>query len=457
VIVVPTRRFVLRELTAADVTTRYLNWLRDDAASRHIVTARATQTLDDLRSYVSQREGRADVLFLGIFTRDGGRHIGNIKYEPVDPTAQTATMGMLIGEPDWRGRGVAGEVLEATMAWLHAHRGIQTFELGVDRDNRGAIKAYERAGFRISRHLADAHGETGYWMTLRYRPARHIALGTAQFGMHYGIANRHGQPGINDIREILAVARDGGIRTIDTAMLYGDSELRLGEAGVRDFDIVTKLGPVPLDVTNVSEWVKGEVDRSRKRLGVDRLHGLLLHRPGQLLEERGNQLADALQTLRADGITRSIGVSVYDPSELESLQQLGVVDLVQAPFNAVDRRMIPHLVKLKAGGTEVHTRSAFLQGLLLLRGPARPAAFSRWNSLWSLYESWLDQMRLTPLEANLGYVLSIPDIDRVVIGVESPSQLKEIVNAAMGSPVSPPPGLQSHDAELINPSLWSRP
>jgi aryl-alcohol dehydrogenase-like predicted oxidoreductase len=66
-------------------------------------------------------------------------------------------------------------------------------------------------------------------------------------------------------------------------------------------------------------------------------------------------------------------------------------------------------------------------------------------------------MRLTPLEANLGYVLSIPDIDRVVIGVESPSQLKEIVNAAMGSPVSPPPGLQSHDAELINPSLWSRP
>jgi RimJ/RimL family protein N-acetyltransferase len=122
----------------------------------------------DLKAYIEARSGRSDVLFLGIFTRPGGAHIGNIKYEPVDELAGYAVMGILIGEPAWRGRDVAGEVITASAAWLAAHRNIREFVLGVQRDHEAAISAYRRIGFRVeaTRRIA-ARAET---VTMVWRP-----------------------------------------------------------------------------------------------------------------------------------------------------------------------------------------------------------------------------------------------------------------------------------------------
>ena len=100
-----------------------------------------------VKSYVSQRENDDTVLFLGIFVRDSGNHIGNIKYEPIVIEEHQATMGILIGEKSWRGAGVATEVINATVIWLQKNLGIREFFLGVDLDNIYAIKAYEKSGF----------------------------------------------------------------------------------------------------------------------------------------------------------------------------------------------------------------------------------------------------------------------------------------------------------------------
>jgi ribosomal-protein-alanine N-acetyltransferase len=145
-----TPRFALRELTAADVTERYLGWLRDAGVARYIAAAATTRDLDDLREYVTQRVGREDILFLGIFDRASGLHIGNIKYEPVDPAKGYAIMGILIGDAAARGTGVAPEVLRATGAWLKHHRGIREIILGVERENVAAIRAYEKVGYRAA-------------------------------------------------------------------------------------------------------------------------------------------------------------------------------------------------------------------------------------------------------------------------------------------------------------------
>ena len=95
---IETPRFRLRELTLEDVTDRYLGWLREAEAARHIASARRTQTLSDLMAYVAARLGRDDVLFLGIFDRATGEHIGNLKYQPVNAREGYAIMGILI----WR-------------------------------------------------------------------------------------------------------------------------------------------------------------------------------------------------------------------------------------------------------------------------------------------------------------------------------------------------------------------
>lgn len=144
---IATARFLLRPLTEHDVTERYLGWLRDAESRKFIIAAARTEGLLDLEQYVRDRSGRDDIFFLGIFEKTNGLHIGNIKYEPVNSVLGYAIMGILIGEPDWRGKGVAAEVLAATAKWLHQHRNIREIALGVDRTNIAAIGAYSKVGF----------------------------------------------------------------------------------------------------------------------------------------------------------------------------------------------------------------------------------------------------------------------------------------------------------------------
>jgi ribosomal-protein-alanine N-acetyltransferase len=146
--VLVTDRFILRPLTLQDATDRYLSWLREEQVRRYIMSAGSTRTLDDLRAFSAGRIGQRHVLFLGIFERAAGRHIGNIKFEPIDQARGTAEMGILIGEPDWRGRGVASEVVAATACWLRDHCKISRICLGVERENDAALSAYRHAGFR---------------------------------------------------------------------------------------------------------------------------------------------------------------------------------------------------------------------------------------------------------------------------------------------------------------------
>ncbi len=149
-IVIETERFVLRPLTEVDVSQRYLQWFADQDAQRFITAAQNTTTLSALRDYVRDRIDRDDTVFLGIFERHTLLHIGNIKYEPLDSTLGYAIMGLLIGDADWRGRGVTGEVLTASALWLRRDRNIRQIVLGVQKDNVAAIRAYEKVGFRIA-------------------------------------------------------------------------------------------------------------------------------------------------------------------------------------------------------------------------------------------------------------------------------------------------------------------
>lgn len=151
-----TSRFVLRPLQPDDVTEVYSRWFDDPVVAPHILAARSAHDVLSLRRYVDERVGRDDVLFLGIFTADKGEHIGNVKYEPVDRRAGFAVMGILIGDPVWRGQRVAEEVIVASARWLQAHRGIHEILLGVDKNHCTAIAAYEKIGFRVesSTHIA---------------------------------------------------------------------------------------------------------------------------------------------------------------------------------------------------------------------------------------------------------------------------------------------------------------
>lgn len=147
--VIHTERFQLKTLTVDDATDEYLSWFSSSKeVGEYIAYAKTNADIKKLRQYVKEREDREDVLFLGIFT-DSGQHIGNIKYEPINLKEKYAIMGILIGDKDWRGRGVASEVIKASSKYLNKTYRIKYIDLGVDRNNIPAVSAYKKIKFEV--------------------------------------------------------------------------------------------------------------------------------------------------------------------------------------------------------------------------------------------------------------------------------------------------------------------
>jgi RimJ/RimL family protein N-acetyltransferase len=147
-ITIPTNRFLLRSLTESNVDKRYFNWINSSEKSQYIDYSSQDRSIEEVRDYVSQRIGDNSILFLGIFLRESNEHIGNIKFEPINFDNKTAVMGILIGEKDWRGVGVASEVIKSSSEWLNKQYDINHIALGVDSKNIAAIKAYKKIGFK---------------------------------------------------------------------------------------------------------------------------------------------------------------------------------------------------------------------------------------------------------------------------------------------------------------------
>ncbi|CAG1010361.1 Aldo-keto reductase IolS [Anaerolineales bacterium] len=285
-----------------------------------------------------------------------------------------------------------------------------------------------------------------------------LALGTVQFGLPYGIANQGGQVTRSAAKAMLQLAAKNGIDTLDTAIAYGESENCLGEVGTQGFRLVTKLPAVPNGCADVSRWVQEQVAASLGRLGVNEVYGLLLHRPEQLLETNGKTLYQTLQDLKEIGRVQKVGVSIYAPSELEGLTPQYRFDLVQAPFNLVDRRLHTSgwLKRLKDEGVEIHTRSAFLQGLLLMSQDSIPKKFSPWADLWGKWHDWLERHAASAVQGCLAFPLSFSEIDRVVVGADSVGQLQQIISAASSAAPVDLPDLHCDAENLINPARWSQ-
>jgi aryl-alcohol dehydrogenase-like predicted oxidoreductase len=256
--------------------------------------------------------------------------------------------------------------------------------------------------------------------------------------------------------KIIRAATKAGISTLDTAVAYGDSEAVLGKVGCENFSIVTKLPEVPQNVTNHEQWVERQIHQSLTRLGIDRLDGLLLHRPDQLLGSVGNSLYKALCKAKEKGSVKRIGISIYDPQELELLPEEFTFDLIQAPFNPFDQRLLTSgwLEKLSALGTAVHLRSIFLQGVLLMTQNERPAKFLPWQKICNHWYSWLEETDQSALEACLSHAVNLPNVEKVVVGINSLEHLCQIIDSVNN--LAPNYRFEPviDDQRILNPAKW---
>ena len=275
-----------------------------------------------------------------------------------------------------------------------------------------------------------------------------IALGTVQWGLDYGISNQKGIPSDNELDKILALATASGIDLLDTASAYGDSESRIGNRSSGKFRIVTKIGSI-----SKNNSIEQQVKRSLENLKRPSLYGCLFHNVKELL--RKPSLWEEIQLEKKEGRIEKIGYSLYHPEELERLLDLNYVpDIIQVPFNLIDRRFEPYFKKLNLMNIEIHVRSVFLQGLLLNFQMMEQDKFLGWNTLWQQYKEWLKQSDLTPLEACISHAVQHKEISNVILGVEQLSQLEQILLASKKNKVEVPKTFISTDENLINPLSW---
>jgi len=287
-----------------------------------------------------------------------------------------------------------------------------------------------------------------------------IALGTVQFGIDYGINSENGQVQPEEVRSILNYAHSQNIDLLDTAPAYGNSEKVLGVANVQNFKVVTKtrhFNNAKISNSDIG-LLKKDFSCSLTDLRQESFYGVLVHNASDLLKSGAEKLYDHLQELKQAEKIEKIGVSVYDYSQLQSILDNFDIDLVQLPFNILDRRMIDSgmLSTLRSSNTEVHARSVFLQGLLLMSEQNRPDKFNRWSGLWKIWHEWLNDSQITALEATIRYAISMPEISKVLVGVDNKDQLKEIIIASNGILPNIPTELHTNDINLLNPSNWGR-
>jgi aryl-alcohol dehydrogenase-like predicted oxidoreductase len=282
-----------------------------------------------------------------------------------------------------------------------------------------------------------------------------IALGTVQFGQAYGLSNSTGQStSFDEIESTLDLARCAGIDTLDTAISYGNAETLLGRCNLYGFQIVTKLPGLPEGTKDLSGWVEDQTVQSLRRLGVGSLKAVLLHRPDDLFGPSGGALATALCRLIDQRLTRQIGVSVHSCLQLDRCLAALPVTLAQLPFNVFDNTLSDRAAGFAMAGVELHTRSAFLQGLLLMPRVKQNAYFDRWAPQLETWQAWLAEHSLSPTDACLNFVRSCAEIDRIVVGVQTRSQLEELLSIQPRLLPQLPQWARTDAEDLVNPARW---
>lgn len=277
-------------------------------------------------------------------------------------------------------------------------------------------------------------------------------------GLDYGVNNTYGKISNRQSFEILSLAFSNGINILDTAEVYGNSHHIIGNFHYKNpsskFKIITKL---PLDIK--THEIKSKVFEYLKVLRVEKIEILMFHSFDTF---KNNVIAiDLLNSLKSDGYIKNIGVSVYTNDEIEFLLDKDSIDVVQLPFNLLDNfRVRGELIKkLKESKKIVHTRSAFLQGLFFKKIDDNNIVVKELNKELILLNNIISKLGCTMEELALSYCINQKLIDKVIVGVDSVSQLNANLKATQFKLPSKfkidIDSINVKNLKLLNPSLWN--
>ena len=283
-----------------------------------------------------------------------------------------------------------------------------------------------------------------------------IILGSANFNQIYGIKKNFIKK--KEIKKSFNLALKNNIRMIDTSPLYNKSEKIIGLLNNGKFKIISKIPKIPRNIKkkNIKKWVKLKVSNSLKNLKIKKFECLLLHNVDSLLSKNGNEIYKNIKNMKTIGLTNKIGISIYDFNILDKILKKFKFDLIQAPFNIFDQRLVTTgwLKKLKKRKIKVYVRSIFLQGILLLKHNQLPEKLKKLNKNLIIWENWLKKNKFKPLQVCISFVLNQRQLDGIVVGYNNKNQLNQILKQKKMKSSFSIPNLNIRNRKLIDPRKW---
>lgn len=287
-----------------------------------------------------------------------------------------------------------------------------------------------------------------------------LVLGTVQLGLNYGINNSYGKPTLEDSFSILETAFDNGLRILDTAESYGNSQEVIGEFHkkypTKKFKVITKIA------ANHSVTKLSFIDNIKKNceiLGVEKLHGFMFHNYSSFIQNK--EFYEELLKAKELGLIQNAGISLYTNAEIENVvTNFSDFDFIQIPFNLFDNesKRKEAIEKARAKHIDIHTRSVFLQGLFFKSTADLSQKMIPLKPYLEELTLLKTEFKLTTEELALHYVLQKKYIDHVLIGVENVDQLKSNLKTCSKKKEIPHSVLNKiniFEKDLLNPSNWN--
>jgi aryl-alcohol dehydrogenase-like predicted oxidoreductase len=282
-----------------------------------------------------------------------------------------------------------------------------------------------------------------------------ISIGTAQFGLKYGVTNKKKKLDLSEIKDILRLAKKHKINNIDTAYEYGDAEKKLGLVGVKEWNISSKFPFIP-NKENIENWIQSKVKKSLSRLKVKKINTLFVHDSSQLESYKiSKKIFACMNKLKNDGFIDKIGCSIYNPTILNKISKDFKIDTIQAPANLIDTRIFQkqHQLTLKNQKIKLEIRSIFLQGLLIENPKNIPLKFKKFKSFFSNLQNFNKKNEVSAISSATSFLYN-KKFDKLIIGVTSSQQLMNFILNAKIKFLKTPKFKIDNKEYLINPYLW---
>lgn len=267
-----------------------------------------------------------------------------------------------------------------------------------------------------------------------------IVLGTVRFSGVYGVNNNNKILNLSDVREIIKFSRNAKIKVLDTAIDYKKTNKLLGKISLKNFAITSKLPKIQTKTKNIDLHITKIVMRHLKILKIKKLYALYLHHPDEILKKNGKEIILALIKLKKKKLINKIGFSIYSTYQLKKLLNIFKPDIIQFPLSVLDTRfkkgaLLKNLYKKKI---ELHARSIFLQGALLsnYRNLKKKLLFPK--QTYKKWQNWVNKKKINRIRGSLSILHNTHPKMKIVIGVETKKQLKEIIQEINKKIIKPP-------------------